>query len=82
MANASEGQRRKKNAEEWMNVQSVQFEQKSQNNTEIELDAGVEVGSDDNHVPCYQENDNRGTCACSLQKLKTICIPHTSCTLT
>jgi hypothetical protein len=33
------------------------FDKKSQNNTVTELDVGVEVGSDNNHVTCYQEND-------------------------
>lgn len=33
------------------------FDKKNQNNTVIESDVGVEVGSDKNHVPCYQEND-------------------------
>jgi hypothetical protein len=37
----------------------IQFtvDKKSQNNTVIELDVSVEAGTDNNHVPCCQEND-------------------------
>ena len=59
MANVDEGQGRKKNGSEWLKVLSISVhvwqEKPEQHGNRIRR--CVEVGSDSNHVPCYQEND-------------------------
>ena len=55
---------------------SIQVGTDKQKNTEIYLDASVEAGSDDNHVPCYQDNDREPYAPTAYGNLKKS-ISHT-----